>query len=462
NLTDEGAENAPVTVSGVMMGEADYIAPEQAQDAKNVTFSADIYSLGISLFQMLTGNLPFTGNTPYVVVLSHIDQALPDPRTYGVPLSQPVCELVEKMCAKKEEDRYQTHEEVIAAIDEMKNAEAVMSADTVARVEPTAASRDETTGDTSFRAKKTIAETSRFRRSKESKTPLLLGLAAGAAIILVLLVSAMIGDEPPESTEPKPVASTTPQKRPQNDPIDIQPAVTSPKVTEPNVPVPAPPKDVPKPGVDYPPAKIGGYVLYTDEELRDFRLLFEERMIEAKAADAKLALAKEMVQSEPEFKAGMRFLILHMSMKLAVAAEDATTAVPILVKLYALKNPLQKEYLVLMVPEQSRLFRERKGKKSKKEIEEDKKLSAFGNEVIVNSKGLCGWHLEDVEFDDARAALQHGVRVASAFSSAALLSLKRHEQLVAAGKEQFKLGDQLKAENSGQAIWAYMASGGFK
>ncbi|MBC8505783.1 MAG: protein kinase [Chloroflexi bacterium] len=84
-LTDFGiakirARDTSATKTGVMMGTTNYIAPEQIRSAGEVNSRADIYSLGVMLFQMLTGRLPFEGDNPGSIMIAHLQDHPPDPR----------------------------------------------------------------------------------------------------------------------------------------------------------------------------------------------------------------------------------------------------------------------------------------------------------------------------------------------------------------------------------------------
>jgi serine/threonine protein kinase len=105
-----------LTHSGAVMGTPAYLAPEQARDSRRVDIRADIYSLGCTLYHLLTGQVPFRGVSLAEVVLRHqleepvpIDQARP-----GVPPE--VQAVVHKMLAKKPDERYQTPAEVAEAL----------------------------------------------------------------------------------------------------------------------------------------------------------------------------------------------------------------------------------------------------------------------------------------------------------------------------------------------------------
>src|SRR4029079_18569701 len=78
NYGDEGpATGAEVTMAGGVIGTADYMPPEQAVDSTTIDHRADIYSLGCTLYYLLTGQVPYTGPTIMAVILKHRDAAIP-------------------------------------------------------------------------------------------------------------------------------------------------------------------------------------------------------------------------------------------------------------------------------------------------------------------------------------------------------------------------------------------------
>ena len=104
-----------ITLAG-FVGSPHYAAPEQAQ-GQPVDIRADIYSLGIVLYRMLSGDLPFKGDTPWAVVNQHVVSAptpLPDLRP---DLPDPVALIVKKAMAREPWDRFQTPQEMVEAID---------------------------------------------------------------------------------------------------------------------------------------------------------------------------------------------------------------------------------------------------------------------------------------------------------------------------------------------------------
>ncbi|MBI2194101.1 MAG: protein kinase [Planctomycetes bacterium] len=109
-------EQTRVTMTGAAIGSPAYMAPEQARNAKDVDCRADIYSLGITLYQMLTGQWPFQGTSPLAIILAHEDNPLPDPRAINPNIPVSVCRMLRRMCDKKPKNRFQTPEELLAEV----------------------------------------------------------------------------------------------------------------------------------------------------------------------------------------------------------------------------------------------------------------------------------------------------------------------------------------------------------
>lgn len=112
-LTDFGlvriAQAVTQTASGAVSGTPAYMSPEQAQGVR-VDHRSDIYSLGVVLYEMIAGRIPFEGDTSWTVIFKHINE--PPPST---PEIQPaVQKVIDRALAKKPEDRYQTARELAA------------------------------------------------------------------------------------------------------------------------------------------------------------------------------------------------------------------------------------------------------------------------------------------------------------------------------------------------------------
>lgn len=91
-----------------LIGTFDYMAPEQIRDAKDVDGRADIYSLGVMAFQMLTGKLPFSASNPSAVLIAHMQQPAPDPRSLRPELSEEVAMAILKALEKDPAKRFHT------------------------------------------------------------------------------------------------------------------------------------------------------------------------------------------------------------------------------------------------------------------------------------------------------------------------------------------------------------------
>jgi eukaryotic-like serine/threonine-protein kinase len=102
-----------MTETGSIIGTAQYLSPEQAKGAP-VTPASDIYSVGIVLYEMLTGTVPFTGDTPLEIAMKHLS-ATPEPPSERRPeIPHELDSIVLRALAKKPADRYQSAEEMDA------------------------------------------------------------------------------------------------------------------------------------------------------------------------------------------------------------------------------------------------------------------------------------------------------------------------------------------------------------
>jgi serine/threonine protein kinase len=111
------AATAEVTLANVAMGTPAYMAPEQAENAAGVDHRADIYSLGCTLYVLLTGRAPFEGATAIEVITKHRTEPIVRPEAIVKRIPPQLSEIVLKMVAKRPEDRYQNLPEVIAALE---------------------------------------------------------------------------------------------------------------------------------------------------------------------------------------------------------------------------------------------------------------------------------------------------------------------------------------------------------
>ena len=111
-----GASREDLTESGITLGTFDYISPEQARDPRNTDVRSDLYSLGCTLYYMLTGRPPFPDGTVLQKLLSHSSDPPPDPRQFRPDLPHGVMVVLSRLLAKRPEQRYQTPGELMAAL----------------------------------------------------------------------------------------------------------------------------------------------------------------------------------------------------------------------------------------------------------------------------------------------------------------------------------------------------------
>ena len=110
-VTDFGIARAAASVSsgatamGVVLGTADYMSPEQAR-AEPVGPWSDLYSLGVVLYEMLTGTLPYEAQNPMGVAMKHATEPVRSPREVDPRVPEPLAVLATKLLAKNPEDRY--------------------------------------------------------------------------------------------------------------------------------------------------------------------------------------------------------------------------------------------------------------------------------------------------------------------------------------------------------------------
>ena len=105
-----------MTRTGSVMGTFDYIEPEQIQESSILDGRADIYALGVMVYQMLTGELPFKHNNPGALLIAHLTQPPPDSCKLLPDLPEQICGAIQKAMAKKPEERFATASEFAVAL----------------------------------------------------------------------------------------------------------------------------------------------------------------------------------------------------------------------------------------------------------------------------------------------------------------------------------------------------------
>jgi len=106
-----------LTQSGQVMGTYDYMAPEQAQDTHRVDHRADVYSLGCTLYRLLTGRKPYHADTPVKILLAHCQEPIPSLCQVREDVSPQLDAVFQKMLAKDPAERQPSMGEVIAELE---------------------------------------------------------------------------------------------------------------------------------------------------------------------------------------------------------------------------------------------------------------------------------------------------------------------------------------------------------
>src|SRR5829696_2117490 len=173
-----------LTQTDAIMGTPAYISPEQAQ-AQPVDRRSDIYSLGIILYEMVTGQVPFVADTPLAVLFKHISDPLPPPSRVKPDIHPSIEQVLLKALAKTPQDRYATAAEFAAAWKRAFNAQNTL----VPESTPASAARVKPPGETQRPPVSVTRAASRPRRS----TPWIVGCLAGACLLFSVAGVAVLG-----------------------------------------------------------------------------------------------------------------------------------------------------------------------------------------------------------------------------------------------------------------------------
>jgi serine/threonine protein kinase len=109
-----------ITGAGVVIGTPEYMSPEQVE-AKEVDRRSDIYSLGVILYEMVTGQVPFTGDTPFTIGVKHKSEIPKDPMTLNPQIPADFCRVILTCLEKDRGDRFQAAGDVYSELENIEN-----------------------------------------------------------------------------------------------------------------------------------------------------------------------------------------------------------------------------------------------------------------------------------------------------------------------------------------------------
>jgi ligand-binding sensor domain-containing protein/tRNA A-37 threonylcarbamoyl transferase component Bud32 len=209
-LTDFGiakllAGSAQFTSTGAMIGTPAYMSPEQAQ-GQNVDQRSDIYSLGIILYEMVTGRVPFEAETPLAVVLKHLQEPLPLPSTVKPGVSPSIERVILKALAKNPDDRFASVAEFLAAWRQALSEVETVRAAAPAATETMAAASPATEAPT--RAVPAISP-------PERKALPIRWMVGGVGILALLALAVFAAAQIGRALRPAPEATPAPTTKPQ-------------------------------------------------------------------------------------------------------------------------------------------------------------------------------------------------------------------------------------------------------
>lgn len=121
----ELGEGHTLTASGISLGTPEYMAPEQGM-GRDVDGRVDVYSLGVVLYELITGRKPFTADTPMAVIFKHISEPLPSPRLFVPDLPFEVENILFRAMEKEPENRYPDMHAFAEALEQMASGNLVL------------------------------------------------------------------------------------------------------------------------------------------------------------------------------------------------------------------------------------------------------------------------------------------------------------------------------------------------
>ncbi len=197
------------TATGALLGTPLYMSPEQWQTLPDIDGRSDLYSLGIILYECLTGELPYDGDTPFVLMMAHIKKDIPDPARLA-PMPKDLSRLIRRLLAKQPEQRPASAHEVINELRRIAGEPVDTAAAPVDGFSATLA-----TGQSPYVAVKSLSlrlQTGEILRSALSRHRVIFAVSSAVLFCgLLVLVFMLVRVPPVRGPAVKAVVTTAPQ-----------------------------------------------------------------------------------------------------------------------------------------------------------------------------------------------------------------------------------------------------------
>lgn len=200
-MTEAGEK---LTTSGAIMGTPAYMSPEQGTGS-GTDQRSDIYSLGIILYEMLTGRVPYTAETPIAVVFKHVQDPLPSARKFNSGLSDELERILLKVLAKNPGDRYQTADAFMQAVQQ-----AIPENPSAARTLSQKIMPDLPAAEDAQTAEKQPSEQLQTGKAIQPRFPVWASAGIGVIVLAIIIATAMLnGSNAPRTTAATPTMAAT-------------------------------------------------------------------------------------------------------------------------------------------------------------------------------------------------------------------------------------------------------------